>query len=276
MKDILDIISNYNMYILEFFNQYNKRKKDNTLYSKADYIPQNLIKLYYLDKSHFDFKKIIEEFKKKTIYNENKMENVKSKYEKEGLSLVYDKIENGYFSNIKHIGILFLIHQTMYSKMPYSNYGGKIRNYNAFISGTEVETTDYTMVATELNDLNKDYIELIDMAKLIRETSSPNLIIDYINKSLELKCKIIKIHPFSDGNGRTSRAMLNNLFKEVNLPPVYITKGEKDEYIKAMNEAVVNHNYNNIYKFYYYKICDSIYELDIIKRNENQNEVKKR
>ena len=106
------------------------------------------------------------------------MENVKSKYEKEGLSLVYDKIENGYFSNIKHIGTLFLIHQIMYSKMPYSNYGGKIRNYNAFISGTEVETTDYTMVATELNDLNKDYIELIDMAKLIRETSSPNLIID--------------------------------------------------------------------------------------------------
>lgn len=264
------------MDICEFFNQYNKRKKDNTLYSKDDYIPQNLIKLYYLDKSHFDFKKIIEEFKKKTIYNENKMENVKSKYEKEGLSLVYDKIENGYFSNIKHIGTLFLIHQTMYSKMPYSNYGGKIRNYNAFISGTEVETTDYTMVATELNDLNKDYIELIDMAKLIRETSSPNLIIDYINKSLELKCKIIKIHPFSDGNGRASRAMLNNLFKEVNLPPVYITKGEKDEYIKAMNEAVVNHNYNNIYKFYYYKICDSIYELDIIKRNENQNEVKKR
>ena len=35
MKDILDIISNYNMDICEFFNQYNKRKKDNTLYSKA-------------------------------------------------------------------------------------------------------------------------------------------------------------------------------------------------------------------------------------------------
>ena len=50
MKDILDIISNYNMDICEFFNQYNKRKKDNTLYSKDDYIPQNLIKLYYLDK----------------------------------------------------------------------------------------------------------------------------------------------------------------------------------------------------------------------------------
>ena len=63
MKDILDIISNYNMDICEFFNQYNKRKKDNTLYSKDDYIPQNLIKLYYLDKYHFDFKKIIEEFR---------------------------------------------------------------------------------------------------------------------------------------------------------------------------------------------------------------------
>ena len=52
--------------------------------------------------------------------------------------------------------------------------------------------------------------------------------------------------------------------------------GEKEEYIKAMNEGVVNHDYSSIYKFYYYKICDSIYELDIVKRNENPNEVKKK
>ena len=55
-----------------------------------------------------------------------------------------------------------------------------------------------------------------------------------------------------------------------------IVLDEKEEYIKAMNEGVVNHDYSSIYKFYYYKICDSIYELDIVKRNENPNEVKKR
>lgn len=39
---------------------------------------------------------------------------------------------------------------------------------------------------------------------------------------LVLENSLIKIHPFRDGNGRTTRALMNALFKIVGIPPVYI------------------------------------------------------
>ena len=56
------------------------------------------------------------------------------------------------------------------------------------------------------------------------------------------------------------------MFKLVDIPPVYVKDAEREEYIKAMNKAIVEKNYDDITMFYYYKICDSIIELD----NENK------
>lgn len=57
------------------------------------------------------------------------------------------------------------------------------------------------------------------------------------------------------------------MFKSVSLPPVYVASSERNEYIEAMDLAVTKGDYSLINKFYYYKICDSIYELDIINRD---------
>ncbi len=69
------------------------------------------------------------------------------------------------------------------------------------------------------------------------------------------------------------RSNNNLLFKEVGLPPVYIISSERDEYLKAMQSAVESDDYSLINKFYYYKICDSIYELDIVNR-QNKGKTK--
>ena len=47
--EILDILASSDMRIEDFFIEYRNRKKGGKLYSKDDFIPQNLIKLYYLD-----------------------------------------------------------------------------------------------------------------------------------------------------------------------------------------------------------------------------------
>lgn len=264
--EILDILASSDMRIEDFFIEYSNRKKEGKLYSKDDFIPQNLIKLYYLDNNHLDFRKIIDAFKKKTVYNENEVELVHEPLEREGLALVYDGIESGKFSSIKSIYVILLIHNTLYSRMPNSNYGGKWRNTNAFITNTDVKTTEFNDISREVLKLGDAYSEILDLANLINEAQSPDLLIQYINKCIYLKCKLIKIHPFSDGNGRCCRALVNLLFKEVGLPPVYIISSERDEYLKAMQSAVESDDYSLINKFYYYKICDSIYELDIVNR----------
>ena len=49
--------------------------------------------------------------------------------------------------------------------------------------------------------------------------------------------KFEKIHPFSDGNGRTGRVLMNHILNLAGYPPTIITKRFRTEYISAMNDA---------------------------------------
>ena len=51
--------------------------------------------------------------------------------------------------------------------------------------------------------------------------------------------KFEKIHPFSDGNGRTGRMIMNYILIKMNYPPLVISRRFREEYIQAMNEADV-------------------------------------
>jgi len=49
--------------------------------------------------------------------------------------------------------------------------------------------------------------------------------------------KFEKIHPFSDGNGRTGRMIANFILLRNNFPPMIIHKKTRKEYLEAMREA---------------------------------------
>jgi len=49
--------------------------------------------------------------------------------------------------------------------------------------------------------------------------------------------KFEKIHPFSDGNGRTGRMIANYILMNKNFPPMIIHKKTRKEYLEAMREA---------------------------------------
>lgn len=124
----------------------------------------------------------------------------------------------------------------------------------------------------------------------MRETEDYSDINLFVRECIKLKCKLIEIHPFADGNGRTTRCFINKLFEMAGIPPVYISKKEKQEYGFAMNEVLryrpageINDDskYDLITNFYLYKICDSIIELDINQRTrkeraENKYDVKRK
>ena len=88
-------------------------------------------------------------------------------------------------------------------------------------------------------------------------------VIEYISYCVKETTKLIKIQPFFDGNKRTFRALLNLMFKAKGLPPVYIRTGEREAYKKALYNAMKYEDYSYITDFYLFKICDSIYELDV-------------
>ena len=92
---------------------------------------------------------------------------------------------------------------------------------------------------------------------------SENDVLGYINDCIIQTVDLIRAQPFADGNKRTFRAILNLLLKKINISPIYIEKYERGVYKKVLIEAMKSGNYEAIINFYYYKICDSIMNLDV-------------
>lgn len=249
--------------IQQCFLGYQYRKVRKQLYQVDADIPKKLICLYYSINEYIDFDIFKEAFIRKYIKEESALENVHNQIEKDGMRLMYEYMQ----TNLEEFSIYSILdyHRMLYSKAEYAEYAGHFRNEDAYINGKNTELTPWTMIWSEIRRLNQETNELIKISQKIKNTKNLDKMFDYINRCIELKCKIIRIHPFIDGNGRTMRCFLNKLFELGGIPPVYIKQKEKTEYINAMNKA--NHDdYKDIIQFYYYKICDSLVELDINER----------
>ena len=245
-------------FIHTVFEGYKNRKTKKQLYDIDSHIPENIIRAYYSYTDKISFNEIVKNFKQKYIYNESRVERNITMEEQAGLSEVYDYINNFDFQQEKfNIFVQSLrIHQKLYSKCTDTSFGGKLRD-------TEVYLYDSSVDVLPPKEAIKFFQKFLgDSEKIMNDLKNKDTF-EYINNCIKITTELIKAQPFSDGNKRTFRALLNLMFKYKGLPPVYITVKEKDEYKDALLKAMINDDYTSLNKFYYYKICDSIYELDI-------------
>lgn len=256
-----------------------KGKVGTEKYSSDSNIPQNLIKLYYSeDTNHSSFSDIITSFKEKYIKQESLLEGVHTREEIDGLGVVYDYIRSEEWNKCANIYVILAINSRLFSLTPYPEYGGTFRNSDCFVGESDIQTMPYGRIPQAVQALWFEFDRLMKLGielNLHKEYVPEDRIIEYINDCMKLKAKLIEIHPFPDGNGRTMRALVNLLFKIAGLPPVYVKRVERGKYIKAMENAISEGDYSLINKFYYYKICDSIIELDINQRNKKKEKTKK-
>lgn len=263
------------IYIKMLFDGYVNRKREKRLFDESAVIPKVIILTYYFCVKKPPFTNIYEvfknnlinneekNFKERYIYNENKLEDIHSPEEQMGLRKVYSYIQKKEDLESVNLYTISDIHEILFSCTPYPEFGGKYRRDMKFLPGTGLDLTSPDLIVHEMNMLRSDINDLVEWGIRLGKESNPNEIINYIDKCIELKCKLIKIHPFGDGNGRSVRAFINLLFRLANLPPVYIENKERTKYGEAMNLAIGEENYSKIKGFYYYKICDSIISLDI-------------
>lgn len=253
--------------IRESFLGYKYRKSINKLYCDPE-IPKKLISFYYSikkeDRANLDYLK--EGFIQKYIKNESSLELVHDQIEREGMKIMYE-----YMHTTDEPFSIYSItdyHKKLYSLAEFPEYAGQYRKYNVYLPGTGTEVTDWTFIVHEIRKLIPETNELIQKGEELQKSPKVDKkyiddLFDYIERAVKLKCQLIKIHPFNDGNGRTIRCFLNKLFEIAGIPPVYIKERERTEYHKAMNLANCEDDYKDIIQFYHYKICDSIVELDI-------------
>ena len=273
-RDLFDLIADemdIEMLMESAFYHYNSTPVSEK-YNVDSNIPQNLIKLYYSkDTNQSDFLDIMLSFKEKYIKQESLLEGVHTKEEIEGLGLVYDYIRSDEWKKCANIYIILAINSNLFSLTPYPEFGGSFRTSNCYIENSDVYTTPYDKIPGEIQELWPEFDRLMKLGIELNENKEyvdDNRIIEYINDCLKLKSRLIEIHPFSDGNGRTMRALVNLLFKIAGLPPVYVKLAERKKYLDAMGMAISEKDYSFIDKFYYYKICDSIIELDFSQRKK--------
>lgn len=265
-------------------------------------LPKKLILLYYLEVKP-DYSKMMYNFKKKYIMNEAKVEKNDTKLEISGISLVYDFIQNFDPSkdnfNIFITGLQ--LHQLLYKPLDDKNrelnekkyqdaykmmeeakkekdinkykkskellkelsnnsisFGGTLRNSTAVLNELNVDVPS----AEEAKAYYNSYLNQERIVEYQNMLSNIDIFM-YIDYCVDTVTKLIKYQPFADGNKRTFRSLLNLMFKNRNIPPVYIDSHERKEYKKLLINALENDDYEGLHYFYYYKVCDSIYELDI-------------
>lgn len=253
--------------IRETFLGYKWRKERGKLYGADRDLPTKLIKMYYeLNPDEITFDRLRKAFVRKYIRNESRLECVHSEFELKGLERMYEYIHSSEIDDRFDVYTLLDLHRALFSYSPYPEYAGNIRNDNVYLPGTGIDICDWRYIRRNLNDVDEDVQYLRSIASEIRNSDDSDQLLAYLDCCVEVNCRLIKIHPFMDGNGRTIRGFTNKLFEDVGLPPIYILERERGEYHRAMNKAINDFDYTDIKDFYRYKICDSIIELDINNR----------
>jgi len=136
----------------------------------------------------------------------------------------------------KDINILALIkelHQIIGSGIIVGAGSYKEReNYMVISSGKEIDFTKLELVASQMAKLKAKYEK--DWQELT-----------VYERAVMLHMAIANIHPFSDGNGRVARLIMNYELIKNNYPPVNINEGQKLSYYALIEEINIKTDYKN-------------------------------
>lgn len=237
------------------------------------FLPQNLIKLYYniMDDVNFDLLK--KSFVKKYIYNESEVEAVHEHWERKGLREMYNYIHQ-YDTSKMDIYTILELHEQLYKYAPNPDFGGHFRTIDVYLPGSGTNLSEWRSIRYEFVELKPYVKELIEKGKHLNGTNDFDELFKYIEECIKLNTDLIRIHPFFDGNGRCIRGFTNMMFELANIPPIYILKSERLKYRQAIRKTDIG-EYDDLINFYYYKICDSIVELQLNNMKKENNKALK-
>lgn len=106
--------------------------------------------------------------------------------------------------------------------------GGRYRDVNVIISGAKHKPPNVADMKIQLSDF---YYNL-DLKKAINP----------IELAAWTHAEFVKIHPFVDGNGRTSRLIMNYQLMFNGFLPISISKNDRFKYYNVLEEYAINNN----------------------------------
>ena len=177
---------------------------------------------------------------------------------KEAIDYIKELVQN---KDVFSKRVLLDIHHLILKNIDLDN-AGKYRNVDVMISGSVHKPPTFLQV----QNLMDDYFNFYEENK---ETLNPVIL------SAEIHERLVTIHPFTDGNGRTSRLIMNLILLQHGFPITNISSQNdlRDEYYKSLEIAQTEDNKEVFHKFIARNVKDSLMKyLEIISVNAEENE----
>ena len=121
------------------------------------------------------------------------------------------------------------IHLLVLKKIDDRN-AGIYRNTNVIIAGAEHTPPDFVHVLSEMEDLIRWY-----------QNEAQEL--HPVERAGRVHADFVKIHPFVDGNGRTSRLLMNLELMKAGFPAAVLPVEKRLEYYEALDAAHTQNDY---------------------------------
>lgn len=125
------------------------------------------------------------------------------------------------------------IHRIVLQKIDDHN-AGKYRNIAVRIAGSEVILPNPMKVP----ELMSEFVAWLNQAK-----EHP------VKIALDAHFKLVTIHPFTDGNGRTARLLMNLVLLKNSYIPIFIKKEDRQKYISAIEKGQLIGDLDDYYNF---------------------------
>ena len=157
-----------------------------------------------------------------TIKGKSLKDHLEAKDHYEALNYLYDFIEKDKRSTISEVFIRSI--QSLIVRETEKQKTGKYRSGNVIITGSNHTSPDSSKIPSLMEDLIK-WIK-INEKKL-----------HYIELAAIIHHKLVFIHPFFDGNGRTARLVMNLILMQKGYPIAIILKNDRKRYYDALDKA---------------------------------------
>lgn len=163
-----------------------------------------------------------------TVKGKSLREHFETHNHDKAIDYLYSIINDEY--TLRSIDILSL--HALVLRSIEEDFAGRIRNGGVRITGANFTPPN----ANKVPDLLDELIDFIN-------TNPLNL--NAIELATIFHHKLVWIHPFFDGNGRTVRLSMNLLLMRCGFPPAIILKNDRKKYYEALNQAN-NGNYQKL------------------------------
>lgn len=157
-----------------------------------------------------------------TIKGKPLKDHLEAKDHHEALEMVYELIGHDIQPTLSE-QLIRTLHQLVVKKTD-EEFAGRYRTSNVYIGGADHVPPNALQVS-------------VDMKQLVSWFAKQQKQLHPIELAALLHHKLVYIHPFFDGNGRTSRLVMNVVLMRAGYPLAVILKNDRQKYYRALQSA---------------------------------------